>query len=151
MIDGIDRTILRHLKEDGRITATALASKVGLTVAPCHRRLRDLEQSGVIRGYRADIDPAAVGLGFEAIVFVTLQRADRATMAAFEARVTASSNIVEAQRLFGSPDYLLKVIAADLPAYQRFYDDELAALPAVERLTSTLVMKNLKTNIGPPV
>jgi DNA-binding Lrp family transcriptional regulator len=151
VIDGIDRSILRHLKEDGRMTATALASKVGLTVAPCHRRLRDLESTGVIRGYRADIDPAAVGLGFEAIVFVTLRQVDRGTMAAFEARVTANPNIVEAQRLFGSPDYLLKVIAADLPAYQRFYDDELAALPAVERLTSTLVMKNLKTNIGPPV
>ncbi|MEV7663737.1 Lrp/AsnC family transcriptional regulator [Paenarthrobacter sp. NPDC089316] len=151
MIDGIDRSILRHLKEDGRMTATALASKVGLTVAPCHRRLRDLETTGAIRGYRADIDPAAVGLGFEAIVFVTLRQVDRGTMAAFEARVTANPNIVEAQRLFGSPDYLLKVIAADLPAYQRFYDDELAALPAVERLTSTLVMKNLKTNIGPPV
>ena len=133
------------------MTATALASKVGLTVAPCHRRLRDLESSGVIRGYRADIDPAAVGLGFEAIVFVTLRQVERTIMAEFEERVASSPNIVEVQRLFGSPDYLLKVIAADLPAYQRFYDDELAALPAVERLTSTLVMKNLKTNVGPPV
>ncbi|WAH95375.1 Lrp/AsnC family transcriptional regulator [Arthrobacter sp. MMS18-M83] len=151
MIDGIDRTILRHLKEDGRMTATALAAKVGLTVAPCHRRLRDLEASGVIRGYRADIDPAAIGLGFEAIVFVTLRQVDRTTMSDFEDRVAANPNIVEAQRLFGSPDYLLRVIAADLPAYQRFYDDQLTALPAVERLTSTLVMKNLKTNAGPPV
>ncbi len=133
------------------MTATALAAKVGLTVAPCHRRLRDLEASGVIRGYRADIDPAAIGLGFEAIVFVTLRQADRATMSEFEDRVAAIPNIVEAQRLFGSPDYLLRVIAADLPAYQRFYDDQLSALPAVERLNSTLVMKNLKTNAGPPV
>ncbi|MGM7776774.1 Lrp/AsnC family transcriptional regulator [Arthrobacter sp. KNU-44] len=151
MIDGIDRTILRHLKEDGRMTATALAAKVGLTVAPCHRRLRDLEASGVIRGYRADIDPGAIGLGFEAIVFVTLRQADRATMSEFEDRVAAIPNIVEAQRLFGSPDYLLRVIAADLPAYQRFYDDQLSALPSVERLNSTLVMKNLKPNAGPPV
>ncbi|MGN7251143.1 MULTISPECIES: Lrp/AsnC family transcriptional regulator [unclassified Arthrobacter] len=151
MIDHIDRSILRHLKEDGRITATALAAKVGLTVAPCHRRLRDLEQSGVIRGYKADIDPAAVGLGFEAIVFVTLRQVDRPTMEIFESRVAENPNIVEAQRLFGSPDYLLKVIAADLPSYQRFYDSELTALPGVERLTSTLVMKNLKSNAGPPV
>ncbi|WP_084784484.1 Lrp/AsnC family transcriptional regulator [Arthrobacter sp. Hiyo1] len=151
MIDGIDRTILRHLKGDGRMTATALAAKVGLTVAPCHRRLRDLEASGVIRGYRADIDPGAIGLGFEAIVFVTLRQADRTTMSEFEDRVAAIPNIVEAQRLFGSPDYLLRVIAADLPAYQRFYDDQLSALPAVERLNSTLVMKNLKPNAGPPV
>lgn len=133
------------------MTATALADKVGLTVAPCHRRLRDLEASGVIRGYRADIDPAALGLGFEAIVFVTLRQVDRASMAEFEERVTALPSIVEAQRLFGSPDYLLRVIAADLPGYQRFYDDQLTALPAVERITSTLVMKNLKTNAGPPV
>ncbi|MEZ2391410.1 Lrp/AsnC family transcriptional regulator [bacterium RCC_150] len=151
MVDGIDRSILRYLKEDGRMTATALAAKVGLTVAPCHRRLRDLETSGVIRGYRADIDPGAIGLGFEAIVFVTLRQADRATMSEFEERVAAMSNVVEAQRLFGEPDYLLRVIAADLPAYQRFYDEQLTALPAVERLNSTLVMKNLKTNAGPPV
>ena len=65
------------------MTATALAAKVGLTVAPCHRRLRDLEASGVIRGYRADIDPGAIGLGFEAIVFVTLRQADRATMSEY--------------------------------------------------------------------
>jgi DNA-binding Lrp family transcriptional regulator len=133
------------------MTATALAGKVGLTVAPCHRRLRDLEASGVIRGYRADIDPAALGLGFEAIVFVTLRQVDRATLEDFEARVSSNPSIVEAQRLFGSPDYVLKVIAEDLPAYQRFYDNELAVLPGVERLTSTLVMKNLKPNTGPPV
>ncbi|PVZ57019.1 Lrp/AsnC family transcriptional regulator [Arthrobacter sp. H-02-3] len=151
MIDNIDRSILRHLQTDGRMTATALASKVGLTVAPCHRRLRDLEAAGIIRGYRADIDPAAVGLGFEAIVFVTLRQVDRSTMEIFENRVADNPNIVEAQRLFGSPDYLLKVIAEDLPSYQRFYDSELTSLPGVERLTSTLVMKNLKSNTGPPV
>lgn len=133
------------------MTATALAAKVGLTVAPCHRRLRDLESSGVIRGYRADIDPGAIGLGFEAIVFVTLARVERTTVADFEERVEAMPNVVEAQRLFGSPDYLLRVIAVDLPAYQRFYDEQLSSLPGVERLTSTLVMKNLKSYTGPPV
>ncbi|HEX2246381.1 MAG TPA: winged helix-turn-helix transcriptional regulator, partial [Arthrobacter sp.] len=74
MVDTIDRSILRSLQQDGRRTATALASDIGLTVAPCHRRLRELESSGVIRGYRADIEPSAVGLGFEAIVFVTLRQ-----------------------------------------------------------------------------
>lgn len=133
------------------MTATALAAEVGLTVAPCHRRLKDLEAAGVIRAYRADIDPAAVGLGFEAIVFVTLRQVDRATLDDFEDQVAANIHIVEAQRLFGAPDYLLKVIAADLPAYQRFYDSELAMLPAVEKLTSTLVMKNLKAGGGLPL
>lgn len=105
----------------------------------------------MIRGYKADIDPAALGLGFEAIVFVTLRQVDRPTMEIFENRVADHPNVVEAQRLFGSPDYLLKVIAEDLPSYQRFYDSELTSLPGVERLTSTLVMKNLKSNAGPPV
>jgi DNA-binding Lrp family transcriptional regulator len=150
-MDGIDRSILRGLQRDGRMTATALASEVGLTVAPCHRRLKDLEASGIIRGYRADIDPASVGLGFEAIVFVTLRQVDRSTLDDFEAQVAANAHIVEAQRLFGDPDYLLKVIAADLPAYQRFYDSDLAMLPAVEKLTSTLVMKNLKPGAGLPL
>lgn len=133
------------------MTATALAAKVGLTVAPCHRRLKDLEASAVIRGYRADIDPASVGLGFEAIVFVTLSRVDQATLEDFEAQVAANVHIVQAQRLFGDPDYLLKVIAADLSAYQRFYDGELSVLPGVQKLTSTLVMKNLKPGAGLPL
>jgi DNA-binding Lrp family transcriptional regulator len=133
------------------MTATALAGRIGLTVAPCHRRLRELESGGVIRGYRADIDAGAVGLGFEAIVFVTLRQVDRATLAEFERQLIGNAHIVEAQRLFGDIDYLLKVVAADLPAYQRFYDEELSALPAVEKITSTIVMKNLKANAGLPL
>ena len=72
-MDGIDRAILRKLQENGRMTATALAVGVGLTLAPCHRRLRELENNGVIRGYGVDVDPAKVDLGFEAIIFVTLR------------------------------------------------------------------------------
>jgi DNA-binding Lrp family transcriptional regulator len=151
VVDAIDRSILRELQNDGRMTATALAAEVGLTVAPCHRRLRELEASGVIRGYRADIDPGALGLGFEAIVFVTLRQVDRATLAEFERQVGGMEHIVEAQRLFGDIDYLLKVVAADLPAYQRFYDEKLTSLPGVEKLTSTIVMKNLKAGAGLPL
>lgn len=142
MIDAIDREILRHLQQDGRITATALAAKVGLTVAPCHRRLKELEARGVLTGYRAVVDPAAVGLGFQALVFVTLK--DRQNMLTFEQEVERIEQIVEANRLFGEPDFLLKVIAEDLPAYQRFYDEVLVRLPGVEKLNSTIVMKSLK-------
>ncbi|MFF5791070.1 Lrp/AsnC family transcriptional regulator [Paeniglutamicibacter sp. NPDC012692] len=148
-MDGIDRAILRHLQEDGRMTATALAQEVGLTLAPCHRRLRELETSGVIRGYRADVDPAKINLGFEALVFVTLK--DRQNMKAFETEVTKSAQIVDAQRLFGDPDFLLRVVVADLPAYQHFYDEVLIALPGVEKLTSTIVMKNLKSGGRLPI
>lgn len=133
------------------MTATALASEVGLTVAPCHRRLKDLEASGAISGYRAVIDPAAVGLGFEALVFVTLAQVDRATIGEFEAKVSADPHITQAQRLFGDPDYILKVMAEDLAAYQQFYDTRLTSLPGVQRLRSTMVMKNLKPGAGLPL
>ncbi len=148
-MDGIDRAILRHLQDDGRMTATALAQEIGLTLAPCHRRLRELETTGVIRGYRADVDPVKINLGFEALVFVTLK--DRQNMKAFEQEVTLNEQIVDAQRLFGEPDFLLRVMAVDLPAYQRFYDDVLIALPGVEKLTSTIVMKNLKSGGRLPI
>lgn len=151
MIDAIDKEILRLLQTDGRMTATALAAEVGLTVAPCHRRLKDLEQDGVISGYRAVIDRAAVGLGFEALVFVTLDRIDRSTVDEFEELLNAHPNVISAQRLFGEPDYLLTIVAEDLPAYQRFFDAELTRLPGIQRLSSTLVMKNLKPSAGLPV
>lgn len=124
------------------MSATALAAEVGLTVAPCHRRIKELERRGVLTGYRAVVDPAAVGLGFQALVFVTLR--DRAHMLAFEEEVGRSGQIVAADRLFGNPDFLLKVVAADLQAYQQFYDEVLVELPGVEKLTSTIVMKTLK-------
>ena len=142
-MDGIDRAILRKLQENGRMTATALAVGVGLTLAPCHRRLRELENNGVIRGYGVDVDPAKVDLGFEAIIFVTLR--DRSSMKDFEREVGEIGQIIDAQRLFGEPDFLLRVMASDLLAYQRFYDDVLVGLPGVEKLTSTIVMKNLKS------
>jgi len=70
-MDAVDRKILAELQNDGRLTITDLAARVGLSVSPCHRRLRELERAGVIRGYRAIVDPKAVGLTFEALLFVT--------------------------------------------------------------------------------
>jgi DNA-binding Lrp family transcriptional regulator len=142
-MDALDRKILTELQLDGRLTVTELAARVKLSVSPCHRRLRDLEQAGAIRGYRAVVDPAAVGLNFEAIVFVTLRWEGRDTIAGFEQAVAAVPHVIQAQRLFGEPDYLLRVAAADLAAYQQLYDQQLATLPGVQRLTSTLVMKHV--------
>ncbi|MEW2549477.1 Lrp/AsnC family transcriptional regulator [Streptomyces sp. NPDC047002] len=142
-MDALDRKILTELQLDGRLTVTELAGRVGLSVSPCHRRLRDLERARVISGYRAVVDPGAVGLDFEALVFVTMRSADRATVAAFEEAVAAVPHVLQAQRLFGEPDYLLRVATADLPAFQRLYDERLAELPGVQRLVSTLVMKNV--------
>ncbi|WP_131740043.1 Lrp/AsnC family transcriptional regulator [Actinomadura roseirufa] len=142
-MDAIDRKILAVLQTDGRVTITELASRVGLSVSPCHRRLRELERSGTIRGYRAVVSPAALGLTFQALVFVTMRQEDRETLLGFEKRVARVPEVVQAQRLFGDPDYLLRIITADLTAYQELEDDVLSTLPGVQRLTSALVMKHI--------
>lgn len=150
-VDAIDRKILAEVQRDGRITITELAERVRLSVSPCHRRLRALEESGAIAGYRAHLDPGVLGLGFDSLVFVTMRDADRVTVTAFEAAVAGIDNVVQAQRLFGDPDYLLRVITRDLSAFQQLYDDRLAALPGVQRLSSTLVMKSIVEDRPLPV
>jgi DNA-binding Lrp family transcriptional regulator len=142
-MDAIDRKILAELQQDGRATITELAQRVQLSVSPCHRRLRELERTGTIRGYRAIVDAEALGLTFQALVFVTMRQEDRETLLGFEAAVARIPNVIQAQRLFGDPDYLLRVVTADLGAYQRLEDDELSTLPGVQRLNSTLVMKHV--------
>lgn len=150
-VDVLDRKILAELQQEGRLTVTELAERVGLSISPCHRRLRALEHSGVISGYRAHLDPVALGLTFEALVFVTMRAADRDTVAAFEHAVTDVPHVVAAQRLFGDPDYLLRVVTRDLPAFQQVYDAQLSTLPGVGRLSSTLVMKSVVENRALPL
>lgn len=150
-MDAIDRKILAELQADGRLTITELADRVSLSVSPCHRRLRELERQGVISGYRAVIDPPAVGLGFETLVFITMRDATRDAIAAFEDAVTGIPNITLAQRLFGDPDYLIRVVARDLADFQRIYDDQLSGLPGVQRLNTTLVMKQVVDNRALPI
>ncbi|MFK7606160.1 MULTISPECIES: Lrp/AsnC family transcriptional regulator [unclassified Pseudomonas] len=142
-MDRIDRKILAQLHADGRLSLTELAERVGLSLSPCHRRVRALEESGVILGYRALLAPKELGLGFSAIVFVTLREVTRQAITDFEAALLEVPQIVEAQRLFGDPDYLLQVITKDLAAFQQLYDESLTSLPNVQRLVSTLVMKNV--------
>jgi DNA-binding Lrp family transcriptional regulator len=142
-MDAIDRKILAELQARGRLTVTELAQRAGLSVAPCHRRLRELERTGVIRGYRAIIDPATIGLGFEVLVQVTMDREDASTITDFEQRLAAIPEVRHAERLFGDPDYLLRVATASLEAYQALRDHKLATLPGVQKLTSTIVMKRI--------
>lgn len=142
-VDAIDRKIIAELETEGRLTVTELAQRVGLSVAPCHRRLRELERAGAIRGYRAVVDPAAIGFGFEVLVFVTMDREDAATVAAFESGLAKVPEVRHAERLFGDPDYLVRVATADIDAYQSIRDEKLATLPGVGRLSSTIVMKRV--------
>jgi DNA-binding Lrp family transcriptional regulator len=150
-MDAVDRKILAELQAEGRLTVTELADRVSLSVAPCHRRLRELERTQAIRGYRAVIDPAAIGLGFEVLVHVTMDREDAATIARFEAGLAGIPEIHQAERLFGDPDYLIRVATADLGAYQALRDEKLATLPGVQRLTSTIVMKRIVEDRPYPV
>ena len=140
-VDEIDRAILAELQADGRLTVTELAERVRLTPGPCHRRLRELERSAVITGYRAVVDSAAGGMGFEALVQITMERGDADTVGTFESAVADIPQVRNAERLFGDPDYLLRVVAHDLHDYATVRDQRLATLPGVWRLTSTIVMK----------
>ncbi|WP_327581609.1 Lrp/AsnC family transcriptional regulator [Nonomuraea sp. NBC_00507] len=142
-MDVVDRKILAELQKDGRLTVTDLADRVQLSVSRCQRRLRELERTGVIRGYHAVVNAAALGLGFEVLAFATLRQENQDTLTAFDEAVAAIPHVVQAQRLFGDPDYLLRVVAADLAAYQRLYDEKLVRLPGVQRLSSTIVMKHV--------
>lgn len=120
---------------------TDVASRVGLSLSACHRRIRELESNGVISGYRAAISPDALGLGFEALVFVSMAHTGGDTIAAFEAAAADVPGVTSAQRLFGDPDYLLHIRTSSLESYQALFDTRLSALPGVQRLNSTIVMK----------
>jgi DNA-binding Lrp family transcriptional regulator len=150
-MDAVDRKILAVIQTDGRITITQLAQRVNLSLAPCQRRLRELERSKVIRGYRAVIDQASIDLAFDVLVSVTMDREDASTITAFEAAVSEVAEVRSAERLFGDPDYLLRVATSDLPAYAALRDEKLATLPGVQRLTSTIVMKRIVDDRPLPV
>ncbi|XXD10376.1 Lrp/AsnC family transcriptional regulator [Klebsiella sp. R445] len=150
-MDRTDCNILAELQRDGRLSLTDLAERVGISLSSCQRRVKALEHEGVISGYRAYLDPARFGLNFSAIVFVTLREGDRHAVNAFEEAVKEIPQIIQAQRLFGDPDYLLYVITRDLPAFQVLYDEKLSALAGVQRLTSTLIMKTVVKDRALPV
>ncbi|MGH3586560.1 MAG: Lrp/AsnC family transcriptional regulator [Pseudonocardia sp.] len=142
-MDRVDRAILEHLQRNGRLSNTELADRVGLTPSPCLRRVRHLEDSGVITGYHAQIDPEAVGRSFRVTVFLDLATQDRATVDRFERRIAAFDEVVQVRRMFGSPDYLIDTAVADLATYERFLT-RLMDEPGVAQLNSHFTMKVVK-------
>ncbi len=147
-MDHIDRAIIEELRRDARLSNVELADRVNLSPSPCLRRVRALERDGVIRGYHADIAPAAVGRGFEVEVMIELTHKDRATVEAFERRIAKMDAVTECRRMFGVPDYLVRVAVADTAAYETFYMNELAELPGIGRVSSQFAMKLVKTAAG---
>ncbi|WAZ19161.1 Lrp/AsnC family transcriptional regulator [Streptomyces cinnabarinus] len=143
-LDAVDREILFHLRQDGRLTNVELAKRVGLTPPPCLRRVKRLEETGVIAGYRAVIDPTATGRGLEVLVDVEISAQDRKSFEEFEATVSSYEEVIEFRRMYGRPDYFIRVAVADHAAYETFLTGKLSGLPAVLRLTSHLTMKKIK-------
>jgi DNA-binding Lrp family transcriptional regulator len=127
------------------LTNQELASRVGLTPAPCLRRVRRLEAAGVITGYAAVVDPAALGRGFEVLINADIVAKDRATVEAFEDRVAALDGVVELRRMFGLPDYFIRAQVADAAAYERWLITHLLGDPAIARVDSRITMKLVKS------
>ena len=152
-MDAIDRQIIAELQRDGRLANVELADRIGLTPAPCLRRVKRMESDGVIVGYAARINPHAIGRGFEVLVFVDLTRKDRATFEAFEAAVAALDEVTEVRRMFGLPDYLIRVAIASLETFETFLSTKLGDVPGVDKLDSHITMKLIKSpehQIAPP-
>ncbi|MBF6159060.1 Lrp/AsnC family transcriptional regulator [Nocardia cyriacigeorgica] len=143
-MDSLDRAIIAELEADGRLTNVELAGRVGLTPGPCLRRVQRLEAEGVIRGYRAVIDPGAVGRAFEVLLDLTLEGQDADTVARFEETMTGLDEVRELRRLFGTPDYFARVAVADLDAYEVFLRTRVMTIPRIGRVNSRFTMKNLK-------
>ncbi|GAA1938108.1 Lrp/AsnC family transcriptional regulator [Kitasatospora viridis] len=144
-LDAIDRDILFHLRQDGRLTNVELAKRVGLTPPPCLRRLKRLEDTGVISGYRAVINPEALGHGLEVMVDIEVSANDLKTIETLEETLTSYEEVIELRRMFGRPDYFLRVVVADHAAYSAFLTNRLTGLPGILRVESHLTMKTVKS------
>ena len=150
-IDRIDRRILALLQEDGRMTNVDLAERVGLTAPPCLRRVRSLEQSGVIRGYHAQCDPAALGYPITVFAMVSLRSQAEQDLAAFEKHVAGIPEVRECHMLNGEIDFILKIVAADLESFQRILTTHLTAAPNVASVKSSLTIRTAKSSPGVPI
>lgn len=141
----VDREILFQLSQDGRLTNLELARRVGLTPAPCLRRVQRLEDEGVIAGYRAVIDPVAAGRSFWVIMSVEITMTNRQTVEDFETAVAALEEVTEVRRVYGVPDYIVRVDVADGNEYERFQTQKMTKLPGVHRIISHPMMKLIKS------
>jgi DNA-binding Lrp family transcriptional regulator len=150
-LDATDWRILKELQANGRITNVELAEKVGISPPPCLRRVRALEQAGMIAGYFAQLDEKMVGFEVIAFAMVGLHSQSEADLRAFENRVLAWPLVRECYMLSGETDFLLKCVAPDLTAFQDFVIEELTAASNVASVKTTLVIRRVKFEPGVPV
>jgi DNA-binding Lrp family transcriptional regulator len=150
-LDATDWRILKELQANGRITNVELAEKVGISPPPCLRRVRALEQAGMIAGYFAQLDEKMVGFEVIAFAMVGLHSQSEADLRAFENRVLAWPLVRECYMLSGETDFLLKCVAPDLTAFQDFVIEELTAAANVASVKTTLIIRRVKFEPGVPV
>jgi len=150
-LDSKDRQILKALMEDGRLSNQELADRVNLSPSPCLRRIRLLEERGVISGYGAIVDQKAIGLPVTAFVGVKLQRHDREAVEAFEAIVRTREEIVDCHMMAGEVDYLLRVVAADLEDYERFVREVLHNTPWIASIDTAFAYGRVKQGWALPL
>lgn len=150
-IDAVDAGILRALQRDSSRPIADLAAKVGLSPSACHRRVKLLEQAGVIAGYAARLDPRALGLPLDVIVEIGLAVHDRRSMEAFEVAAGEFEEILECQMTSGGVDYLLRIAARDMEDFARIQRDCLARLPGVARVKPLFVLRTVRDWRGYPV
>ena len=150
-LDGIDRAILTVLQHDGRITMNELAQRVGLSATPCMRRVRHLEETGVITGYAAQVDQVVVGLPVSVFVNVTLRRQAEEELEEFEAAVIQYPEVMECYLMTGTSDYLLRVVAADLFAYEQFLKATLTRIKGIVNIQSSFALNQVVHRSALPI
>jgi Lrp/AsnC family transcriptional regulator, leucine-responsive regulatory protein len=150
-LDAIDRRILAQLQENARIPNVELAESVGLSPSPCSRRVKALEDAGVIRRYAALIDPAAAGLPVSVFISVTLDRQSENDLEVFERRIASLPEVMECYLMTGDADYLLRVVVPDLETYKRFLMDHLTRIPGVSNIRSSFALKQVQYRTALPL
>jgi DNA-binding Lrp family transcriptional regulator len=150
-LDRVDRRILKALQDHGRMTNVELARRAEISAPPCLRRVRALEEAGYIRGYHADINPEALGFGVAVFAQVGLSSQAESDLRAFEELVQAWPEVRECHMLAGETDFLLRIVAVDWDAYQRFLTTRLTAAPNVSHVKSSLAIRTCKNVPGVPI
>jgi DNA-binding Lrp family transcriptional regulator len=142
-LDRLDLKILAELMGDARASQLELAEKVGLSATACARRIRQLEEAGIIRGYSADLDATALGLVTTVVVTITLEKQSEDYLAAFEAAIARCPDIVSCHLMSGSDDYHLQVLARDIADFERIHKQQLSRMPGVARIHSSFAMREV--------
>jgi DNA-binding Lrp family transcriptional regulator len=150
-LDEIDSRILTALQENARVSNVELAELVGISPSPCWRRVRELEQKGVIARYVTLLDPGSIGLPVSVFIQVSLERQVEAALETFETAVADWPEVMECYLMTGDADYMLRVVVADLAAYHRFLVDHLTRVPGVASIKSSFALKQVKYRTALPL